>query len=67
MFKKILARIKNYGVGKAIDSLDNFEAPLAAKIEEQKVKINSMTSEQQAKWIVDEVQSALRIYANIPK
>lgn len=65
--QKIVAKVKNLGVGKAIDLLDNFEQPLAAKIEDQKHKLNSMSSEEQARWIVDTVQTALRIYANIPK
>lgn len=66
IFKRIAAKIKNVGVGTAINMLDNFEAPLAVKIEEQKAKLNAMSSEQQSKWIIDTIQAALRIYANIP-
>lgn len=66
LIQRLIAKVKNLGVGKAIDLLDNFEKPLAAKIEEQKIKLNSMSSEEQAKWIVDTVQVALRIYASIP-
>lgn len=66
MFKKLFSSIKNYGVGKAIDSLDNLEPILAEKIEEQKKKINAMTSKEQSKWIIDEVQGWLRHYAKIP-
>lgn len=67
LIQKLIAKVKNLGVGKAIDLLDNFEKPLAARIEEEKQKLNSMSSEEQAKWIVDTVQNALRIYAAIPK
>ncbi len=66
LIKTIIQKIKNVGVGKAIDLLDNFEKPLAQKIEAEKQKLNSMSSEEQAKWIVDAVQTALRIYAAVP-
>lgn len=65
IFKKITEKIKNLGVGAAINSLDNFEAPLADLIEEKKKEFNSMSSEQQSKWIIDKIQQALRVYANI--
>lgn len=65
IFKKITEKIKNLGVGAAINSLDNLEAPLADLIEEKKKEFNSMSSEQQSKWIIDKIQQALRVYANI--
>jgi len=65
IFKKIAEKIKNFGVGAAINSLDNFEAPLADLIEEKKKEFNSMSSKEQATWIIDKIQTALKIYANI--
>lgn len=65
MFSGLWQKIKNFGVGKAIDALDNLEKPLGDRIEEQKQKINSLNSQQLSKWIVDEVQKWLRIYFNI--
>lgn len=57
--------IKNFGVGHAIDALDNLEIPLGNEIEKQKQKIQSMNSRQMAVWIVDQVQSWLRKYFKI--
>lgn len=65
MFLRWIQKIKNFGVGKAIDALDNLEKPLGDRIEEQKKKISAMDSYALATWIVDEVQVWLRDYFKI--
>lgn len=49
----------------AVDALDLLEAPLAAEIEKIKAKFGSMTSYEQATWIVDQVQAFLRKKFNL--
>lgn len=66
MIKNFFLKIKNFGVGKAIDALDNIEEPLGNRIEIQRKKIAEMDSQALSKWIVDEVQGWLRAYFKIP-
>lgn len=66
MIKNFFNKIKNFGVGKAINALDNIEKPLGDKIEEQRQKIASMNSYELSTWIVDQVQWWLRAYFKIP-
>lgn len=66
MFSGFFAKIKNFGVGKAIDALDNLEEPLGDKLEDQRKKIEQLDSYGLSKWIVDEVQEWLRAYFKIP-
>lgn len=66
MIKNFFNKIKNFGVGKAIDALDNIEEPLGNRIEIQRKKIAEMDSQALSKWIVDEVQGWLRAYFKIP-
>lgn len=67
MIKNFFNKIKNFGVGKAINALDNIEKPLGDKIEEQRQKIASMNSYELSTWIVDQVQWWLRAYFDIPQ
>ena len=67
MLKNFFAKIKNYGVGKAINALDNLEQPLGDKLEAQRKKIEQLDSYGLSKWIVDEVQDWLRSYFKIPQ
>lgn len=67
MFSGLWQKIKNFGVGKAIDALDNIEKPLGDKIEDKKKILQLMDSQALAKWIVDEVQFWLREYFKVPQ
>lgn len=62
----IITKIKNWGIGHAVDSLDNLEQPLGDKIEAQLAKIRELDGRGLAKWIVDEVQDWLRLYFQLP-
>lgn len=66
MFKMILDKIKNFGIGHAINALDNLEKPLGEKLEAQQKRLEQLDSYGLAKWIVDEVQEWLRAYFKIP-
>lgn len=65
-FKGLGDKIKNWGIGKAIDALDNLEQPLGDKLEAQRQKLEKLDSYGLSKWIVDEVQEWLRAYFKIP-
>lgn len=67
MLSGIWQKIKNFGVGKAIDALDNLEKPLGDKLEDQRKKLEQLDSYGLSKWIVDEVQKWLRAYFKIPE
>lgn len=67
MFSGLWNKIKNFGVGKAIEALDNIEKPLGDKIEEKKKMLQLLDSQGLAKWIVDEVQFWLRSYFKVPQ
>lgn len=66
MLSGLWQKIKNFGVGKAIDALDNLEKPLGDKLEDQRKKLEQLDSYGLSKWIVDEVQEWLRAYFKIP-
>lgn len=61
----LLNWIKRYGIGSAIDAMDNLEKPLGDQIENEKKKIAAMDSQALAKWIVDKVQDGLRKWFKI--
>lgn len=67
MLSGFFAKIKNFGVGKAIDALDNLEKPLGDKLAEQQKKLELLDSYGLSKWIVDQVQFWLREYFKIPQ
>lgn len=66
MLSGFFARIKNWGVGHAIDALDNLEKPLGEKIDAQLARLRELDAYGLAKWIVDEVQEWLRAYFKLP-
>ena len=65
--KDLVKKVKNIGVGKCIDALDNIEPELANSIEVQKQKVSAMNSKELATFIVDKVQFWLREYFKVPQ
>lgn len=62
----ILAKIKNYGMAKAIDALDNIERPLGIRIQNSIDEFRKLDGYGVAVMMVDEIQSLLRSYFKIP-
>lgn len=67
MWKSLLLKIKNYGVSKAIDALDNLEQPLGERLELLRKQIEELDSQGFAKLLIDEIQTLLRQYFKIPE
>lgn len=61
-FRKLISRVRNIGLSKAIDGLDYVEPILAEKIESAKNQISKLDSKGLATWVVDELQDLLRAY-----
>ena len=61
----MFAWVKRWGVGKAIDALDNIEEPLGKKIQDSIDEFRKLDGRGIAKMMVDEVQSLLRSYFKI--
>jgi len=62
----ILSKLKNYGVAKAIDALDNIEKPLGDKINSSIKQFNELDGYGIAVLVIDEIQGLLRAYFKIP-
>lgn len=61
MFEKLKALFNpKFLVAKAIDSLDSLVPLLAHEIENAKEKLASLSSKEQAQWLVDRVQAFLK-------
>jgi len=67
MFNWIVSKIKNFGVGHAIDALDNIEKPLGDRIDASLKEFNKLDAYGVAKMMIDEIQDLLRAYFKIPK
>ena len=66
MFGWIISKIKNFGVEKAIEALDNLEKPLGDRLDESIKKFSELDGHGAAILIIDEVQELLRAYFKIP-
>lgn len=66
MFKKWFLRFKYWGLGSAIDALDNFKTPLGTKIQADLDQIHELSGYGLACWLIEEVKSWLRIYFKLP-
>lgn len=66
MFTWIASKIKNFGVNKAIEALDNIEKPLGERIDASIKKFNELDGYGIAKMVIDEIQDLLRAYFKIP-
>lgn len=66
MFSKWFSKLKNFGVEKAINALDNVEKPLGDKIEVIRYQFEKLDSYGIAKLIIDQVQDVLRAYFKLP-
>lgn len=62
----ILTKIKNYGMAKAIDALDNIERPLGVRIQNSIDEFRKLDGYGVAVIMIDEIQSLLRAYFRIP-
>lgn len=61
----ILTKIKNYGIAKAIDALDNIERPLGVRIQNSIDEFRKLDGYGVAVMMVDEIQLLLRSYFKI--
>lgn len=62
----IINKIKNFGVAKAIDALDNLEKPLGDRIKASMDQFQQLDAYGIAKMMIDEVQDLARDYFKIP-
>lgn len=62
----ILDKIKNWGIGAAVEALDNLEKPLGEKIQSSIDEFRKLDGYGVAKMIIDEVQELLRDYFKLP-
>lgn len=67
MFKWIFNKIKTYGVGAAIEALDNLERPLGEKIDASIKEFNKLDGYGIAKMVIDWIQELLRAYFKLPE
>ena len=66
VLKWAVDKVKNFGVGAAINALDNIEKPLGDRIEQIREQFVQLSSYGMAKMLVDNVQDLLRKYFKIP-
>ncbi len=66
MFSWIATKIKNFGVAKAINALDNLEGPLGDRITNSIQEFQKLDGYGIAVLMIDEVQDLLRAYFKIP-
>ena len=65
MFSWIVSKVKNYGVGHAIQALDNIEVPLGNKIQTSIDEFRKLDGYGIAKMMIDEIQGLLYSYFKI--
>lgn len=61
------SKIKNYGVGKTIDALDNLEGPLGEWFDKSIKEFSELNGKGAAILIIDQVQFMMRAYFKIPQ
>lgn len=66
MFNSWIQKIKNWGVGAAIDALDAAEGPLGDRIQGSIDEFRKLDGHGVAILLVDEIQSFLREFFKLP-